>query len=134
MEWWHVYLFTRLDSINTLFVTLFAVGLLGTIIAFVGGWMAHDWAKTFGADDNREYTSAFGRLMKAAPILMIVGGLVSVAVPTQKEAAAIYLLPKLTNSDFAKEAQQLPSDMAKLMRLKLESRINDMDPIKAEKK
>lgn len=56
------------------------------------------------------------------------------AVPNQKEAAAIYLLPKLAHSDFAKKAQQIPTDAAKVMRLKLESWIADMDPQKAVKK
>jgi hypothetical protein len=133
MEWWHVYLFTRLDGFNTACSFLFGLGLIATVVAVFGGLMAHDWAKTFGSESNKEYIAGFNRLVKVAPAVMVVGGLLSIAIPTQKEAAAIYLLPKLANSQFVTEAQQIPTDAAKLMRLKLEQWIADMEPAKEKK-
>jgi len=82
---------------------------------------------------EKEHKPIFWKWIGFTIGLFIFGIVGSVAIPTQKEAAAIYLLPKLAKSDFAKEAQQIPTDAAKLMRLKLESWIVDMEPVKAAK-
>ena len=62
-----------------------------------------------------------------AALFFLTGAL---AIPTQKEAAAIYLLPKLAKSEFASEASKIPTDAAKLLRLKLEQYIAEIDPVK----
>lgn len=138
MEWWHVYLFTRLDVVHTMAITLMVIGL---ILGVISGacWLYTDantkdiqggetWRK--GWEPWRKgYQVAF--IATSTMFLISLAGLI--AIPTQKEAAAIYLLPKLAHSDFAKEAQQIPTDAAKLMRLKLEQWIADMEPAKANK-
>lgn len=126
MEWWHVYLFTRLDSLNFLLCICFAIGLVVTIILGIAWFAEND------VDDDAAVKYK-GLFMRGVAAILTVAA-VSVLIPTQKEAAAIYLLPKLAHSDFAKEAQQIPTDAAKVMRLKLESWIADMDPQKAVKK
>jgi hypothetical protein len=122
MEWWHVYLFTRLDGLRNAadpiaFISLFFLIMSGLAIAI------------FHEDIDTELPC----LKKAVIGLAVVcsfSSFIMLAVPTQKEAAAIYLLPKLANSDFAKEAGQIPTDAAKLMRMKLEAWIAEMDPKK----
>jgi hypothetical protein len=127
MEWWHVYLFTRLDGLN------FLIGLLVTISVFA--WIIIGIVWFVNTDiDNAAAAARAKKLFINSAAVPVVLAILMVFVPSQKEAAAIYLLPKLAHSDFAKEAQQLPTDAAKLMRLKLESWIADMEPKKAEKK
>jgi hypothetical protein len=127
MEWWHVYLFTRLDGLNTLIGLLVAISVLSWIIIGIV------WFINTGIDND--VAARAKKLFINSAAVPVVLAVLMVFVPSQKEAAAIYLLPKLAHSDFAKEAQQLPTDAAKLMRLKLESWIADMEPAKkAEKK
>jgi hypothetical protein len=61
-------------------------------------------------------------------------------MPTQKEFAAIYLIPKLANSEtaqtFAKEASTLPVDAVRLMKSKMEQWAEDTmkekEPVKTK--
>jgi len=128
MEWYHVYLFTRLDGLNSL-ITLVCIGLLTG--ALVTGIMWGVNSDMYGCENTAKGAKkVFMRLLLTACLIALIG----VSIPTQKEAAAIYLLPKLAKSDFTKEAAQIPTDAAKLMRLKLESWIADMEPTKKESK
>lgn len=132
MEWWHVYLFTRLDSV-VLFVCVSAVVLWAGFI----GWVAMAFLFSGRETTWQEDKVIQKKMAKERCWLVIfpaVFTILALAIPTQKEAAVIYLLPKLAHSDFAKEAQQIPTDAAKLMRMKLESWISDMEPKKAGQK
>ena len=126
MEWYHVYLFTRLDSIQS-FCTCGAI-MLGTILILECVFLL-----IIFDDLDEETRSQFKKGNKLAAIALAVTLLGFLLIPTQKEAAAIYLLPKLAHSDFTKEAQQLPTDAAKLVRLKLEQWIADMEPSAGKK-
>jgi len=128
MEWWHIYLFTRLDSVNS--VVSDGLKILGPVlaVALLVLLLCYSEIKSLNA------LPRFMKILKIAIAAFCFLLLGSIAVPTQKEAAAIYLLPKLAKSDFAKEAQQIPTEVAKLMRLKLESWVADMGPKKAEGK
>lgn len=120
MEWWHVYLFTRLDGMNGLCGVLASVIGITAIAVLCVAPVAMDLVK----DRHMAIIKLWGKVVAAIFTMSLVGYL---AIPTQKEAAAIYLLPKLAKSDFAKQAGQIPTDAAKLMRLKLESWIADME-------
>lgn len=119
MEWWHVYLFTRIDSIKTFFEIVSTFGCIAVAIAYfavfvenlIKQWQAH-----------------------LVCLVWFICLILNMAIPTSKEIAAIYLVPKLAKSDLAKEAQQIPTDAAKLIRLKLESWIADMDNKKEKEK
>lgn len=128
MEWWHVYLFTRLDVVKevlisvTIFSFFFAVGF--------GMFSFGSEGCRFGDKEQRQLRIGFW-----VSVMFFVGGLLgNLAIPTQKEAAAIYLLPKLVKSEFAAEASKIPTDAAKLLRLKLEEYIAELEPVKEGKK
>jgi heme/copper-type cytochrome/quinol oxidase subunit 2 len=127
MEWWHVYLFTRLDGI---IFTMVALTIVAIVVAVIGGTMMAE-NRRYNTDGQTDPDYIKGReLVKLSAPFIVFFWIAWIAIPTQKEAAAIYLLPKLANSGFAKEAAQLPTDAAKLMRLKLEAWISDMEPKK----
>lgn len=133
MEWWHVYLFTRLAGLNTLVTIFLIVSIVATLFFTAMYFMANpdEWYAKESKDAALRCKNMSRPFVKVMPWVVLVLAVVTVAIPSQKEAAAIYLLPKLAHSDFAKEAQQIPTDAAKLMRLKLESWIADMEPKKA---
>lgn len=132
MEWWHIYLFTRLDGLNMMMMILIGASLVGLIWCGIISF-TYCGSHTSLSEDEKIQLQLRAKLPR-----LVIGWflllLVAIAIPSQKEAAAIYLLPKLAHSDFAKEAQQIPTNAAKIMRLKLESWITDMEPTKVEKK
>ena len=73
-------------------------------------------------ETTRKYKKAANRFFAC----LLISCLGTLAIPSQKEAAAIYLLPKLANSDFMGEVQQIPADLAKLLRLYLQDWLNDV--------
>lgn len=125
MEWYHVYLFTRLDGLISFFEGVSLITLLFAVCACIA------WVPV-AMEELDNYKPILTKITIVSVSLCFMGGIMKLAIPTQKEAAAIYLLPKLANSNFAQEAQQIPTDAAKLMRLKLESWIADMEPKKAK--
>jgi len=121
MEWYHVYLFTRLDGLNTFFgITAIFLGICVVIITAILPLIIAEGDFTLSV--KKAYFASLG-----AALFFLTGAL---AIPTQKEAAAIYLLPKLAKSEFASEASKIPTDAAKLLRLKLEQYIAEIDPVK----
>lgn len=89
MSAWLIYFWTRLDSINILFGLSSIVLLLITAIFFLVG-------KT--SDDDSLIT-----MSKRAGITGVVVLVLSVLIPTKKDAAIIYVVPKLTNSKIITE-------------------------------
>lgn len=122
MEWWHVYLFTRLDSLNVV------LALITMSIAFVV--LLSLWAYFMEDYEDDTVASTLKGNMKMTIILFCISVLANVALPTQKEMAAIYLLPKLANTQ---ELQQIPKDTAKLLRLQLDSWIEKLSSSEKQK-
>lgn len=118
MEWYHVYLFTRLGAINFAIGVVFIISAIISIGSLVG--------VLFKSDDDK-VVKCLWRFFKKSLFISVPSMLLFISIPSQKDAAAIYLLPKLANSEFAKEAQKLPTDAVKLMQKKLELWISDMD-------
>ena len=121
MEWWHIYLFTRLDTVKNItevVCVLSSLVVLGIFVAFISFVCAEDTDTAFPIWVKKSWTKIL-----AAYFFVVF---LFAAVPTQKEAAAIYLLPKLVNSGFAKEMQQLPEEFASALRVKLEAWVDEM--------
>lgn len=113
MEWWQMYLFTRLDVLSNL-GQIFG-GLFGVLsvfwIAFYVGSMALE-----GPDEGKETRNALKAWVwvpKSAVIFLLLGLL----MPTKEDVAMIYIVPKIANSEIAKE---LPEDLKMLKDMGIE--------------
>ena len=92
MTHFEMYLFTRLDNLCTVLcvtASLLTVVLIPLII-FYG---------VFKMDCDDGAAEKCSRGVKKTLLPAVVFVLLAVAVPTQKEAAAIYLVPKLVNNE-----------------------------------
>lgn len=127
MEWWQVYLFTRIDSVKCLLVGISIVSIV-TFLAYLLFLI-----DTQDGSDEEIISPRVKKYWSMVGPVAVLSLLLQIALPSQKDIAAIYLLPKLANSNFAKEAQKIPTDAAKLLRLKLESWITDIEPDKEKK-
>ena len=92
-----VYWFTRLDGINNL--------LVGGIIVFgIGGFISAMLSMAAAEAGDEEWMRRL--LFKWAPrcfFICVLCSVLIVFVPTTKEMAAIYILPKIANQDMVEE-------------------------------
>lgn len=109
MTGWEIYWFTRLDAIHRFFVITLIV--LSIAIPSVG-MMAH-------------MEGFWGKVRKwifAGLIIAVISGLGLMFIPTTKEAAVIYLLPKIANNE---QVQKVPENFVKLLNTKMEEWMKD---------
>ena len=116
MTWFDVYLFTRLDALNALFIASAIIVLCaGTFLTVVG---AMQWR--FNESELGEKLAR--KTWKWAVPICFFFGLLSTITPTTKEFAAIYLIPKVVNNEHAK---QIPDNALKLLNAKFEEWIKE---------
>ena len=120
MSWFDVYLFTRLDILCSIFQG-FAIAT-----TIIGGGVAV--VCLMGAIEEQPEISKIGKMaLKWAIPFLIFFGLGSILIPDTKQFAAIYLIPKIANNE---QVQQIPENALKLLNLKFQAWLEDMEPAK----
>ena len=110
MTHFEIYLLTRLDSVDCAFAIIFGITLIPlflSVFAFING-------KAAGCEER------VGIAKKGIVRCVLVIGccmFLDILIPSTKEAAFIYAVPKMMNSEIAKE---LPSEMKEIKDLALE--------------
>lgn len=132
MEWWQVYLFTRLDNIGTLFGISSVIGII-ILVAYLCISFLYEGQRTSEAED-KEIRKKFQKKISLACFIYMIFPILTCLTPTEKEAAAIYLIPKITKGDAMQEVSKLPKNMAMLINKKCEEYINSSVGIKEEVK
>ncbi len=132
MSWWFIYWITRLGDIRaTAGVTLFIFAWPTVIFIGLYLWAKLDnesWSDSVSVEDTLKY---FGRFAALSFLIVLFSLSILTFVPRAKEAAAIYLIPKMVNNE---AVQEIPGDAVKLLQLKLDEWINDLSPGKATPK
>ena len=116
MTWFDVYLFTRLDAIHGFFQGLMVVigifsGAAMLTLLLIGFIEECDELKHIGIRVAKYTIPAFF-------FCVFMYGL----IPTTKEFAAIYLIPKIANNE---QVQQIPENALKLLNAKFEEWLKD---------
>ena len=93
---WDIYLLTRLKSLNLILLFATAIPFIFSAFCFATNQL-----------DGSGLSTA-----KRFLIGSVIAGLLWIAIPNEKEAAAMYVLPKLVNNE---AAQNLPKDLASLV-------------------
>ena len=113
MEWYHIYLFTRIDYVVDcidIFMVLVALGL------FILGCLFPLYY------EEEEYRPLAYKIAKYLVIVFIITVGFRIVIPTQTEVAAIYLVPKIINNE---SVQKVPESVAKLLEVKLNQWIEE---------
>ncbi len=138
MSWWLIYWITRLDSIRDALEGIMVLGILLSVV----GIIIITFMKCFEATgdyarDDKIDNSFFAVLdginkwvRRIIPITLIFI-ILTVLTPNLKEAAAIYLIPKMVNNEVV---QEIPGDAVKLLQLKLNEWIDDLNPVRESPK
>jgi hypothetical protein len=127
MNWFTIYIFTRLDSINDGIGALFLVPAVlgGIVLGFCGTNYLLDLDFV---DDTERWEKKFPvikKWYKRLIIYLIVVGFIWIITPNTKEFAAIYLIPKIVNNE---QVQQVPDKALNILSMKLDEWINDLNP------
>ena len=108
---WDVYWVTRLDSIGAICTLLACIFFIGGAAACFFGTM----------EDEEEWVKKGKKFMLSG----IIPCLLAVFVPSSKEYAAIYLIPKMANSNSAKHLSDATDNATLLLKLKFEEWAKD---------
>jgi uncharacterized membrane protein len=126
---WDIYWITRLDGINgtlSVFVALAVTALICTAL-FYGMWINTGYLTN---DDKNTHWGWYKKWLISLSFLIIALSLLVTFIPTTKEAAAIYLIPKIANNE---QVQKLPDNAMKFLNGKLEEWVSEFDEKKGEK-
>lgn len=111
-----IYLFTRLELINML------SGLFGSIFGIVTAILTMMFFVTL-SEDSRLYEEEHRNTAKALKIfcpLFMINLFVYSAVPTQKEMAAIIVVPKILSEENVDKIQRIGADGVDIVKLATE--------------
>lgn len=113
---WTIYWITRLDAIRGLSNTVFIIGaILLCVLMCITPIIIDVW----GEKDKRKIIL---RAIRIGIGSVCVGVACLTFTPSTKEAAAIYLIPKIVNNE---QVQQVPENALRLLNIKLEEWIQD---------
>jgi len=120
MSYTFIYLFTRLESFNSLIRNLIIISILSIIGLIIFFFLEQD--SYVDGEIKNIYSSKIIVWIKKIAVLLILCTIFSVTIPTTKEAAVIYLLPKVIKNE---QCQQIPTNFVKFLNLKMEKWLNE---------
>ena len=124
---WDIYWITRLDAIIGLLVVLIIIGM---VVGILGNVWYVCWIKDYCKKEEESiHWKRVKRIVIADVICILCFCLGLCFIPSTKEFAAIYLIPKIANNE---QVKKIPDNAMKLLNGKLEEWISDFG--KKEKK
>jgi len=120
MSYTFIYFFTRLDSFNSLIKNLIFISFLSIIGLIIFFFLEQD--SYVDGEIKNIYSPKIIVWIKKIAVLLILCTIFSVTIPTTKEAAVIYLLPKVIKNE---QCQQIPTNFVKFLNLKMEKWLNE---------
>ena len=118
MTHFEMYLFTRLDTLS---ITATVLLVLSAALCFFAGVV---WGvESSGYNPSESILMGAKRVCRASFGISVACLLLVIAVPTQKEAAAIYLVPKIVNNE---QVQDIAGKSLDILTLKLNEWVADL--------
>jgi Na+/H+ antiporter NhaC len=130
MEWWQIYLFTRIDAIYNLFIIMIIMSTVISILTITIHLSADpdSWHNEEYKNWSLLWKNRTKKPSKIFPWITLGIIIITILLPTQKEVAIIYLLPKIINSSNTLEMQHFPIDVIKIIQLQFDVWIKDLEP------
>lgn len=117
MSHWFVYLIIILDSLN------FFVSLIAWVFFIIVAVLLIRLLR--GISEDEKIKDKVKKPIKYTTTLFFIFALIATFMPDTKQAAVIYLLPKITNSETAHEIEKVPSNFAKLLNRKMQEWLDE---------
>jgi hypothetical protein len=109
MTGWEVYWFTRLDQIQVVFIVITIVLAICLPTAGIIGSIEGNW-------------ESIKKWILGGCWVLAVSIVCGIFIPNTKQAAVIYLLPKIANNE---QVQKVPENFVKLLNTKMEEWMKD---------
>lgn len=110
-----VYFFVMMDALNTGLSLLTLVAVIGVVVSAIR-------SDTSNVEDRRRAK----KWIKICIVAFLFIGSVTVLTPNTKQFAAIYVIPKIANSE---DVRAISGDAIKLIRLKFGEYLDSIDPV-----
>lgn len=120
-----IYLASIADGLRTVMFIAIIVSIIATVIS---GVAVADFDNCFEEDTIRVAKYWFKRFVA----ILFITSIVYIMTPKSKTLVAMYLIPKLADSEAAAEMAKIPSKAAQLLNSKLESYLDEALEIKKE--
>lgn len=126
---WDIYWITRMDSLNDFF-SIFGIGSLVFFLALLSwsGPLAIDGV--YDSNKREEYWRLYRKSMIWGVSFGVIFTFLSLFIPTTKEVAAIYIIPKVANNE---QVQKLPDNAMKLLNAKFDQWVDEATDKKSKK-
>lgn len=111
---WQVYMILKLDAIRGMFLT---GTIISGVIAVLLTVMLVSYRITEDPPDDRDrriVTYLFRNILKAASVFLLFF-MLTVLIPTTRQFALIYIIPKVVNSDFVQK--DIPAESREIYEL-----------------
>lgn len=105
MEWYHVYLFTRLENINFILMMCFIITGILTL-----GLYSFIFLELFDNNTNNNISKYYKIISKRCLIFFCISSILSILSPSQKDIALMYIVPKIINSKSVQHIQDVKMD------------------------
>lgn len=120
MSTWDVYWFVKLDDLCVFFTACFVV----FIVLLVG--LSLEWSLSeLNGEEN--VPKILKKRWKVALIGLCIFVPLRIFTPTTKQAAVIYMLPKIVNNE---QVQKIPANFVKVLNTKMEEWLGQFEPAK----
>lgn len=136
---WAVYLILKLDAIRGVFVAgTITSGVIAAILVVM--LVSYRLTEDYPEDrDRRIVTYLFRNILKAASVFLLCL-ITTVLIPTTRQFALIYIIPKVVNSDFvqkdipaeSRELYELGKDMLKQTIKEWRNESRDSEKVRAD--
>lgn len=121
MSAWEVYLLLKLDSISALFETFAFIGGFITIIAMIIYFVIR-------SDNSIEDMASFKKVLSYFTIATFITILGFIAIPNTKQAALIWVVPKITSEQNVTIASDEAKELYGLAKEWLVEKVKDENP------
>ena len=112
-----VYWITRLDAIQNVCECV-AIGMVFITLGYI---IVRIYEAVEGETENFRKLC---KLFRVGVVLLVIFSILATFIPSTKEAAAIYMLPKIANNE---DVQEIPANVAKILNQKLREWLDDFE-------
>ena len=118
MSAFEIYWLTRMGTFHELFRVFMVISIVITFISVISFFINYSTPLDDGdTEECRNFNNLLKKISKISGIVSVIFILLYGLIPSNKEVALIYVVPKITQSDIAK---QIPEDLSEIYKSGIE--------------
>lgn len=110
MTEWEMYLLVKLDDLQSL---LYATTLVSALTTMLSGCIYLTITSSYMGDEEENLALKIRQYLRRAGMVLITSGVLYTATPSTKQAATVYLIPKLLQNESVQRMPELFNELSK---------------------